>query len=142
MRMPARPPAEACRCDRAVTNAAFAIGDINVDNSFPTRGTEEAREADRELVRILEEMVASGAAISARAVAGRMSRIRHASTLTRDAWRMARIVEAEERRVRVAAPAPIQLPSSTEQPSEAETLNLSAIRGFIAAAHAANVGRA
>ncbi len=75
------------------------------DQTTPERQTESARAADSEMVRVLSEMIADNETITVRAVVRHMSTLAHASALTRDAWRSARIAEwqAEQQRLRSLA---------------------------------------
>ena len=72
------------------------------DVARPGRKTDDARGIDDELVTILDQMVSSGEPITVRAVVRRMTTLRHASSITRDAWRMDRIRTAEQEAVRTA----------------------------------------
>lgn len=117
------------------------------ENGIPERQTESARSADSEMVRVLSEMVDDNETITVRAVIRRMSTLSHASALTRDAWRSARIAEwqAEQQRLRTLSErsdkasktnlaASLEVEKAKLAQMEAER-NL-ALGGFLAAIHA------
>lgn len=72
----------------------------NVESPF--RNTPEARLVDQALTPALRDMLDDNETITVRALVRRMGTVGHASTITRDRWRMARVVEwqAEQARVR------------------------------------------
>ena len=112
---------------------------------FPTRRSEDAQKADLELVQTIQNMLDSDESITARAVARRMETVRHTSSLTRDAWRMGRIGQAQQRQLNTRAltehhpsagivdgsPGPIQ-----------RMPDIRMIRSFIEAAHAGTMADA
>lgn len=117
------------------------------DSAAPERQTEGARAADSEMVRVLSEMVDDNETITVRAVVRRMSTLSHASALTRDAWRSAKIAEwqVEQQRLRTLAErsdkasktnlaASLEVEKAKLAQLEAER-NL-ALGGFMAAIHA------
>src|ERR1700733_2023023 len=112
---------------------------------FPTRRSEEAQKADLELVETIQNMLDRDESITARAVARRMETVRQTSSLTRDAWRMERIGQAQQQQLNIR--------TSTERGPSASIVDDSAgrvqkmpdirmIRSFIEAAHVGSMGDA
>lgn len=64
---------------------------------FPSRRTTEAEERDRTLIATLDAMLQENETITARAVARRLEGVDHASSITRDPWRNARLTEWQAR---------------------------------------------
>ncbi len=64
---------------------------------FPSRRTSEAEQTDRTFIAILDVMLQNNESITARAVARRLERVDHASSITRDPWRNARLAEWQSR---------------------------------------------
>lgn len=67
------------------------------DLVFPPRRTAEAEQRDRTYVTILDAMLQENETITARAVARRLDGVEHASSITRDSWRNARLAEWQDR---------------------------------------------
>lgn len=64
---------------------------------FPPRRTSEAEDRDRNLIVTLDAMLQENETITARAVARRLEGVDHASSLTRDPWRNAKLTEWQTR---------------------------------------------
>lgn len=64
---------------------------------FPPRRTGEAEQRDRTFIAILDSMLHENETITARAVARRLEGVDHASSITRDPWRNARLAEWQAR---------------------------------------------
>ncbi|AVM73625.1 hypothetical protein [Magnetospirillum gryphiswaldense] len=64
---------------------------------FPSRRTSEAEQRDRTFLAILDAMLKENETITARAVARRLEGVDHASSITRDPWRNARLSEWQGR---------------------------------------------
>lgn len=64
---------------------------------FPPRRTREAEQRDRAFVAILDAMLQENWTITARSVARRLEGGEHASSITRDPWRNARLAEWQSR---------------------------------------------
>jgi hypothetical protein len=64
---------------------------------FPSRRTSEAEQRDRTFLSILDAMLKENETITARAVARRLEGVDHASSITRDPWRNARLSEWQSR---------------------------------------------
>lgn len=64
---------------------------------FPTRRTSEAEQRDRTFIAILDAMLQENETITARAVARRLEGVDHASSITRDPWRNARLGQWQAR---------------------------------------------
>ncbi|HLO75269.1 MAG TPA: hypothetical protein VK196_02285 [Magnetospirillum sp.] len=64
---------------------------------FPSRRTSEAEQTDRTFIAILDVMLQDNETITARAVARRLEGVDHASSITRDPWRNARLAEWQSR---------------------------------------------
>lgn len=73
-----------------------------IDAELPPRKSSDATLVDNGLVASLREMLDDNETITVRALVRRMGTVGHASTVTRDKWRMARVAEwqAEQTRVR------------------------------------------
>ncbi|GEM_PF-851759 len=66
---------------------------------FPPRRTSEAEQRDRTFIAILDAMLQENETITARAVARRLDGVEHASSITRDSWRNARLADWQARQV-------------------------------------------
>jgi LysR family nitrogen assimilation transcriptional regulator len=110
-----------------------------MSSDFPPRRSKSSRTTDAELASVLEEMMMGTENITAHAVTRRMLTISHASTLTRDSWRMSRIKEAEQKRIRMRCDFDN---SSLTVRSPMQSLDFNAVRNFVKVAHTGNYGRA
>jgi LysR family nitrogen assimilation transcriptional regulator len=112
---------------------------------FPTRRSEEAQKADLELVQTIQNMLDCDESITARALTRRMETIRHVSSLTRDAWRMERVGQAQQRQLNIRTLTE-RHPSASiadDSPGRAQRMpDIRMIRSFIEAAHAGSMGDA
>ena len=111
---------------------------------YPPRKIEGAHRVDEELVVVLNQLMAENDPITVRAVTRRMCSIKQASSLTRDAWRMDRIKEAEDTRLKRSAQ---QSGLSTANAARSISLGegprgLRSFRYFVALARLGNFGRA
>jgi LysR family nitrogen assimilation transcriptional regulator len=123
------------------------MGDSDIaqtDVVFPTRRSEEAQKADLELVQTIQNMLDCDESITARAVTRRMGTVGHVSSLTRDAWRMERIGQAQQRQLNIRASTEHH-PSAgiVDSPDRVQRMpDIRMIRSFIEAAHAGSMGDA
>lgn len=67
------------------------------DLIFPPRRTPDGEKRDRQFIDLLGAMLGDDETITARAVARRLEGVDHASSITRDPWRKARIEEWQAR---------------------------------------------
>jgi hypothetical protein len=67
------------------------------DTAFPPRRTPEGEKHDRQFIDLLEAMLRDDETITARALARRLEGLDHASSITRDPWRKARVAEWQAR---------------------------------------------
>jgi DNA-binding transcriptional LysR family regulator len=108
------------------------------DAIFPARKLEDAHRVDEELILVLKHLAREDEPITARAVIRRMQTAQQTSTLTRDAWRMGRIREAESVRIKRLAAQPVSCSVGLNGASRA----FRSFRYFVALARLGNFGRA